>query len=179
MAKRLLKKSDAAAYLGMSEPSFDEHVRPYVVPRLIKRGPQRHFCRYDVRDLDAWADTLPTLAPADARERPQEDQAGRMERINNSGWRNACRLAGLPIRVHDLRHTFGARLEAAGVPWEYRKVLLGHTVHDVTAHYSAPGLARLLQEAEKVTRQTALIVLRGAQSAPIAKRQPRKAAVSD
>ena len=60
--------------------------------------------------------------------------------------------------VHNLRHTFGARLEASGVPWEYRKVLLGHEIQDVTALYSAPGLARLLEFAELVTRQTAPVL---------------------
>ena len=83
---------------------------------------------------------------------------GRVQRLNNTGWKMSRRMAGLAqVRVHDLRHTFGERLEAAGVPWEYRKVLLGHTVQDITAHYSAPGLAQLLVQAEKVTRATAWV----------------------
>lgn len=81
-------------------------------------------------------------------------------RINNTAWRSAWAKAGLPTTgtkrgVHNLRHTYGARLEAAGVPWDYRKALLGHEIHDVTALYSAPGLARLLEQAEKVQRATA------------------------
>lgn len=87
----------------------------------------------------------------------------RMLRINNSAWRTAWKRAGLPAEgfkrgVHNLRHTFGDRLETAGVPWEYRKVLLGHEIHDVTAHYSAPGLVRLLEEVEKVQRGTTPIL---------------------
>ena len=36
--------------------------------------------------------------------------------------------AGLPqVRVHDLTHTFGRRLRAAGVSSEARQALLGHT----------------------------------------------------
>src|SRR5689334_14357929 len=34
----------------------------------------------------------------------------------NTGWREAREKAGLPlVRVHDLKHTFGRRLRAAGV----------------------------------------------------------------
>lgn len=81
-------------------------------------------------------------------------------RINNTAWRSAWARAGLPTTgvkrgVHNLRHTYGTRLEAAGAPWDYRKALLGHEIHDVTALYSAPGLARLLEQAEKAQRSTA------------------------
>jgi len=54
------------------------------------------------------------------------------------------------LRVHDLKHTFGRRLRAAGVPLETRKVLLGHTTGDITSHYSAPELAELLAAANRV-----------------------------
>lgn len=47
------------------------------------------------------------------------------------------------VRVHDLKHTFGRRLRAAGVPMETRKVLLGHKNGDITTHYSAPELEEL------------------------------------
>ncbi|MCU7904473.1 MAG: tyrosine-type recombinase/integrase [Candidatus Thiodiazotropha sp. (ex Epidulcina cf. delphinae)] len=91
---------------------------------------------------------------------PDGSQIGR---LNNSGWRTAWKKAGFPTEgvkrgVHNLRHTFGARMEAAGIPWEYRKVLLGHEIQDVTAHYSPPGLARLLEEAEKVQRGTTVVL---------------------
>ena len=43
-------------------------------------------------------------------------------RMNNSAWRKARARAGLPqVRVHDLRHTFGHRLRAAGVSFEDRQ----------------------------------------------------------
>jgi integrase len=54
--------------------------------------------------------------------------------------------------VHDLKHTFGRRLRAAGVPLETRKVLLGHTTGDITSHYSAPELAELINAANRVCR---------------------------
>jgi len=56
------------------------------------------------------------------------------------------------VRVHDLKHTFGRRLRAAGVSLETRKVLLGHTTGDITSHYSAPELAELIDAANRVCR---------------------------
>lgn len=76
-------------------------------------------------------------------------------RWNNGPWRRALRKAGISCRFHDLRHTFGERMGAAGVPWEYRKVLLGHRIQDVTAHYSQVGLVRLVEMADRVTRESA------------------------
>lgn len=62
-----------------------------------------------------------------------------IEHINNSSWKRVRKLVGLTqVRVHDLKHTFGRRLRAAGVPMETRKVLLGHRNGDITTHYSAP-----------------------------------------
>ena len=43
----------------------------------------------------------------------------RINTMNNSGWQEARRDVGLPlVRVHDLRHSFGCRLRAAGVSVE-------------------------------------------------------------
>jgi integrase len=83
--------------------------------------------------------------------------------INNTGWQRAWKQAGLPMQdimrgVHNLRHTFGERLDAVGTPWEVKKVLLGHEIGDVTALYSQPGLKRLLEWAEKVTRDGAPVL---------------------
>ena len=61
--------------------------------------------------------------------------------MNNKGWRAGRRRAAAryqeslerecpagfkSVRVHDLRHTFGRRLRAAGVGLEDRQDLLGH-----------------------------------------------------
>ena len=54
------------------------------------------------------------------------------------------------LRVHDLKHTFGRRLRAAGVQLETRKVLLGHRNGDITSHYSAPEIEELLEAANRV-----------------------------
>ena len=87
-------------------------------------------------------------------------------RMNNSGWKAARRTSGgcgtrrssdaharegfRRIRVHDLKHTFGYRLRAAGVGFEDRKTLLGHKASHVTTHYSAADIETLISLAEKV-----------------------------
>ena len=54
------------------------------------------------------------------------------------------------VRVHDLKHTFGRRLRAAGVSFEDRQDLLGHKSSRITTHYSAAELTSLIAAAEKV-----------------------------
>lgn len=79
-----------------------------------------------------------------------------VERLNNGAWKRAWKKAGLPTEdgilkgVHNLRHTFGRRLRAAGVPLETRKALLGHANGDITTHYSAVELGDLLDAVEKI-----------------------------
>jgi integrase len=74
--------------------------------------------------------------------------------MNNSAWRKARKRAGLPqVRVHDLKHTFGRRLRAAGVSFEDRQDLLGHKSSRVTTHYSAAELGNLIAAAETVCGQ--------------------------
>ncbi len=85
--------------------------------------------------------------------------------MNDTAWRNAreraadkwAQVHGRPahdgfrcLRVHDLKHTFGRRLRAADVPHEDRQVLLGHTNGNVTSHYSAAELGKLIEQADKV-----------------------------
>ena len=89
-----------------------------------------------------------------------------VRKINNSAWKRRRSTVGLKhVRVHDLKHTFGRRLRAAGVPLETRKVLLGHRKGDITSHYSAPELAELLEAANRVCldksgKTPALVVLK-------------------
>ena len=50
-----------------------------------------------------------------------------VRRMLNGAWLRARTRAELPqVRVHDLKHTFGRRLRAAGVSFEDRQDLLGH-----------------------------------------------------
>ena len=83
----------------------------------------------------------------------------------NSAWPRARRRVGLPqVRVHDLKHTFGRRLRAAGVSFEDRQDLLGHRSGRITTHYSAAELSRLIDAAncvcEKAGNVPELVVLR-------------------
>ena len=85
----------------------------------------------------------------------------RIARINNHAWRKARNRVGLPlVRVHDLRHTFGHRLRAAGVSFEDRQDLLGHRSGRITTHYSAPDLSRLLHAVDSIVEQKRATVLR-------------------
>ncbi|MCD2451057.1 site-specific integrase [Methylicorpusculum oleiharenae] len=73
-------------------------------------------------------------------------KGNRLERMNNRAWRKAREAANLAdVRVHDLRHTFGMRLRAAGVSFEDRQDLLGHHAGHITTHYSKAEIARLIE----------------------------------
>lgn len=85
---------------------------------------------------------------------PLRKDGGR-RKINSRAWLKAVHRAGLAIRFHDLRHTFGERLASVGCPHDVRATLLGHVNSSITMHYSAPGLSRLLEEAERVKRGSA------------------------
>jgi integrase len=95
----------------------------------------------------------------------QSEPARRLERMNGTAWRNARERAadkwetakGEPapmgfrrVRVHDLKHTYGRRLRAAGVSLEDRQDLLGHWNGKITTHYSRVELSSLIAAAESV-----------------------------
>jgi len=71
-------------------------------------------------------------------------------RMLNNGWRKARMVLGLDVRVHDLKHTFGRRLRAAGVSFEDRQDLLGHRSGRITTHYSAAEIENLIIASNKV-----------------------------
>jgi integrase len=74
-----------------------------------------------------------------------------MTEINKNAFTKARKEAGLrQCRIHDLKHTFGARLKAAGVSHELRQVLLGHKNESVTTHYSRARIDELQDAVEKV-----------------------------
>ena len=75
----------------------------------------------------------------------------RVTAMNNTAWQRARKRAGLDhVRIHDLKHTFGRRLRAAGVIFEDRQDLLGHRSGRITTHYSAAELENLIEAANKV-----------------------------
>ena len=86
-------------------------------------------------------------------------------RLLNSSWCRVRRNLGLDqVRVHDLKHTFGRRLRAAGVSFEDRQDLLGHRSGRMTTHYSAAELSKLIEAANSVCERSGnkpeLVVLR-------------------
>ncbi len=88
-----------------------------------------------------------------------------IQRMLNSAWMRARSDADLrEVRVHDLKHTFGRRLRAAGVSFEDRQDLLGHRSGRITTHYSAAELTRLIEAADSVCdrdgQRPQLVVLR-------------------
>jgi integrase len=114
-----------------------------------------------------------TFVPKRSKAKPGEHQEVSTPvpvfRMNNSAWKSArVRAAdqweeqtGSPapegfrrVRVHDLKHTFGRRLRAAGVSFEDRQDLLGHKSARITTHYSGPELSSLIAAAEKVCDDT-------------------------
>jgi len=115
---------------------------------------------------------------------PDEDGNQTMlHRMNDSAWKRARIRATkkwldkhlraphegfTKIRVHDLKHTFGRRLRAAGVTEEDRKALLGHKNGSITSHYSAAELDQLIEAANKVSvtdsRAPALTILKRRQA---------------
>jgi integrase len=107
-----------------------------------------------------------------------------LDRMLTAAWKRARVRAGLPqVRVHDLKHTFGRRLRAAGVSFEDRQDLLGHRSGRITTHYSAAELSRLIEAANSVCdrdgKRPELVVLRGAFSGSSRKTPARGAAVDD
>ncbi|NWE69007.1 tyrosine-type recombinase/integrase [Pseudomonas gingeri] len=106
-----------------------------------------------------------------------------VHRMNDSAWKKARVRAAKKwqekffrpahdgfarIRIHDLKHTFGRRLRAAGVTEEDRKALLGHKNGSITSHYSAAELDQLIEAANKVSatdsRAPALTILKRRQA---------------
>jgi integrase len=74
-----------------------------------------------------------------------------MARLNNSGFRAVRKKVGLEcVRIHDLRHTTGRRLRAAGVSNETRKDILGHEGGNITTHYSMAEISELIEAVEKI-----------------------------
>ena len=99
---------------------------------------------------------------------PYEGRA--LHRMNDTAWQSARDRAAKAwretygtsanqwfqhLRVHDLKHTFGRRLKAAGVSKEDRQVLLGHKSESVTDHYSAAEIMKLIEAANMALRQEA------------------------
>ncbi|OGO93591.1 MAG: hypothetical protein A3F10_05800 [Coxiella sp. RIFCSPHIGHO2_12_FULL_42_15] len=89
--------------------------------------------------------------------------------MNTNGWKAARVRTGLQgVRVHDLRHSFGRRLRAAGVSYEDRQDLLGHKSNRMTTHYSAAEIKNLVDAANRLcqtqTSSPTLMLIQGGDS---------------
>ena len=156
LARRLEQLRQAEVYGIRPRRAFREAATKYLNESTHKRGIADEAMH--LRQLDPFIGDLPiegvhmgTLkafinraAHARGKEQNCQPGIGRKARVR----------AGLPfVRVHDLKHTFGRRLRAAGVSFEDRQDLLGHRSGRITTHYSAVELRNLIDAANKVQRQ--------------------------
>ncbi|HHS3013012.1 site-specific integrase [Legionella pneumophila serogroup 1] len=154
------------------------HIIVFIVPgELVKNGEERLIvCNETVREvIDGERGKHPTHVFS-FKGRP-------LSRMLSTGWRQAREKAKLPeVRVHDLKHTFGRRLRAAGVSFEDRQDLLGHRSGRITTHYSSAELQSLYQAANKVceNRKSGVILtlLRNPKSRPASQNTLREGHVS-
>ncbi len=139
-------------------PELDTSI--FVVPRgFVKNGLDRYVV------LNRVARSVIASCRGKHPERVFTRNGRSITKIYNSGWKAArlraseryakefgrsCPHGFRSLRVHDLKHTFGHRLRAAGIGFEDRKVLLGHKSEHVTTHYSAPEVGALVAAAERV-----------------------------
>ena len=64
------------------------------------------------------------------------------------------------IGIHNLKHTYGARLRVAEVPEEDRYFLTGHKGRmSMTTYYSAPELKKMLEYSNRVCKKNDDLVL--------------------
>ena len=142
------------------------HITVFIIPgELVKNGDERLVvCNETARSvIEGLRGKHPTHVFS-FKGRP-------LARMLSTGWRQAREKAKMPeVRVHDLKHTFGRRLRAAGVSFEDRQDLLGHRSGRITTHYSSAELQSLYQAANKVceNRKSGVILtlLRNPKSRP-------------
>jgi integrase len=86
--------------------------------------------------------------------------------MNGTAFRKARRRATkkLPnlknVGVHNLKHTYGARLRVAGVPEEDRNFLTGHKGRmSMTTYYSVPELTKMLEYSNRVCKLDDRLIL--------------------
>lgn len=138
----------------------------FIVPgELVKNGEERLIV------LNSIAKSIIEEARGEHDEYVFTYRGNPIKRILNSGWKLAREKTGIPVRVHDLKHTFGRRLRAAGVSYEDRQDLLGHRSGRITTHYSAAELNNLIKAAETVCQTntngpTLTLLKRGGQVHP-------------
>lgn len=148
----------------------------FVIPRhLAKNGEERVVMLNAVarRVIDSQRGKHPEFVFV---YQPKQQQAAHpVTRLSNHAWRKALARSVLrypdvlgrvapdgfaTLHPHDLRHTFGRRLRAAGVAKETRSALLGHKTGDITTHYSAAEMLELYRAVEKIEAGASAPLLR-------------------
>ena len=89
-----------------------------------------------------------------------------VNKMNGTAFRKARKRATkkLPslrnVGIHNLKHTYGARLRAAGVPEEDRNFLTGHKGKmSMTTYYSVPELTKMLEYSNRVCKLDDRLIL--------------------
>ena len=122
------------------------HILVFIIPaELVKNGEERLVvCNDTARSVVNMERGKHATHVFSYRGRP-------LARMLSTGWRDArCEAELSVVRVHDLKHTFGRRLRAAGVSFEDRQDLLGHRSGRITTHYSSAELQNLYESANRV-----------------------------
>lgn len=79
------------------------------------------------------------------------------QRFRDQKWSIWMEQYGMKHYTHDCRHTCATWLEAAGVPLLHRKLILGHTVRDITdGTYTHVAKETLIEDMDKMCQNTAL-----------------------
>ena len=84
-------------------------------------------------------------------DRPPQMEYAPITTMNNTAWNSARVRIGLDdLHVHDLRHTFAARLGAAEVTERTAKALLWHGTISITQHYMSGYVIGLEQAVNRI-----------------------------
>lgn len=138
----------------------DLDISVFVVPRRHVKGRKQERIVVCNSTAQAVVDAQRGLHPEYVFTYAKRKGQGVIERLptqhmNNSAWRKARVRAGLgDLHVHDLRHTVGMRLRAAGVSPRTQDAILWHKSGDMTDHYAIAQLREVYDALESIARPT-------------------------
>jgi integrase len=126
------------------EPKTRQSRRTIVLPAIAREALARQRARQD-----ALRDGLKPGEWQDTRGLVFTDPVGRplSPLVVSGDFRDAADRLGLPVRMHDLRHTFATLALGAGVPLKTVSSALGHSSIAITADVYAHVTPELRQEA--------------------------------
>lgn len=141
--RRALHRASGNGYT-LGEPKTRQSRRTVVLPAVARQALDRQQARQEAARA--------ALAPGewqDSRGLIFTDPVGRpwSPYVVSGDFREAADTLGLPVRLHDLRHTFATLALAAGVPLKTVSAALGHSSIAITADVYAHVTPELRQEA--------------------------------